>query len=103
MSDPFLSDQAFKVVRRLVEYVLPATGTLYFTLASIWGLPAAEEVLATIVAVTIFLAAIVGINRAAYNNSEVGVATARIAEAVENMPPDAEEIHIQVQRPDPLE
>ena len=98
---PFLSDDVYKVVRRLVEYVLPATGTFYFALASIWGLPYAEQVVGTIAAVTVFLAAVVGINRNAYENSEEGIAKAKIAEVIENLPEDADEINIQVHRPEP--
>lgn len=98
-TEPLLSDRVFKLVRRLVEYVLPASGALYASLAALWGLPYPEQIVGTIAAVTVFLAAVVGLSRAAYNNSEVGVAKARIAEVVESLPPDANEINIQVQRP----
>jgi hypothetical protein len=54
----------------LAQIVLPATGTLYFTLASIWGLPAAEQVVGTIVAVDVFIGVILQISSAAYNASD---------------------------------
>lgn len=64
-----LGDTVFKIIRRLVEFVLPASGAFYFALAQIWGLAYAEEVVGTIAAVTVFLAAVVGISRTSYNNS----------------------------------
>lgn len=49
---------------------LPAVGTLYFTLASIWGLPAAEQVVGTISAIIIFLGVVLKISNVSYNNSD---------------------------------
>lgn len=104
MNEPLLSDRVFKLVRRLVEYVLPASGAFYASLAALWSLPYPEQIVGTIAALTVFLAAVVGLSRAAYNNSEEGIAKARIAEVIENLPEDAAEINIQVNRPDrPLE
>lgn len=48
---------------------LPALGALYYTLAAVWGLPAADEVLATIIAVDTFLGVILKISTVSYNNS----------------------------------
>ena len=42
---------------------LPALGTLYFALAGIWGLPAAEQVVGTIVAVDTFLGVVLRISQ----------------------------------------
>jgi hypothetical protein len=47
-------------------------GTLYFTLASIWDLPAAQEVVNTIIAVDTFLGVILQISNANYNSKKVG-------------------------------
>jgi Putative phage holin Dp-1 len=60
----------------LAQIGLPALGTLYFTLASIWGLPAAEQVVGTIVAVDVFLGVILQISSATYNNSDARFAGA---------------------------
>ena len=49
--------------------ILPALGTLYFTLAQIWGLPAAEQVVGTIVALDTFLGVILQISSTNYNSS----------------------------------
>lgn len=53
----------------LALVVLPAIGTLYFTLAQIWGLPSPEQVVGTIVAVDTFLGVILQISSTAYNSS----------------------------------
>lgn len=69
-SGPFLSDPAYTALRRLVEYVLPAAGALYFTLAEIWGLPRAAEVVGTFAAINTFLGVVVHISRKNYNESD---------------------------------
>ena len=69
-SGPYLSDAAYVAFRRLVEYVLPAAGALYFTLAEIWGLPRAAEVVGTIAAINTFLGVVVHISRKNYNESD---------------------------------
>ena len=51
----FLSEKNYARAKHLVQVVLPALGTLYFTLAQIWGLPAAEQIVGTIAAVALFL------------------------------------------------
>lgn len=54
----------------LAQILLPAVGTLYFALADIWGLPKAQEVVGTIVAVDAFLGVLLGLSSRAYNNSD---------------------------------
>lgn len=56
----------------VAQILLPALGTLYFTLAGIWGLPAAEQVVGTIVAIDAFLGILLGITQTKYLNEEVG-------------------------------
>lgn len=62
----------------LAQIVLPAVGTLYFTLAGIWGLPAAEEVVGTIVAVDTFIGILLGISQNQYLNKKVGEGTLHV-------------------------
>ena len=50
--------------------LLPAVGTLYFTLGNTWNWPHVEQVLGTITAVDTFLGAIIGISSASFNNSD---------------------------------
>lgn len=51
---------------------LPALGTLYFALAGIWGLPAAEQVVGTIVSLDTFLGVVLGISTSNYQSENVG-------------------------------
>lgn len=48
------------------QVLLPALGTLYFTLAQIWGLPYGEQIVGTITAVDTFLGILLGISKANY-------------------------------------
>lgn len=65
-----LSNKAYDVLKRTVEYVLPGLGTLYFTVATIWGLPYGEQVVGTLAAVAIFLAIFLGFSRKSFKEDE---------------------------------
>ena len=62
-----LSNETFNQLKWVAMYLLPAIGTLYFTIASIWHLPYAEQVVGTITALDTFLAIILGISTNLYN------------------------------------
>lgn len=51
----------------ITQVGLPALGTLYFALAGIWGLPSAEQVVGTIVALDTFLGVVLLISTNQYN------------------------------------
>jgi hypothetical protein len=55
----------------IAQVFLPAMGTLYFALAGIWGLPNAQEVMGTILAVDAFLGVLLGLSTLQYNNSDL--------------------------------
>lgn len=57
-------------LKAVAQYILPATGTLYFALSSIWGLPYGEQVVGTITAVDAFLGVLLAIDTAKYNAEE---------------------------------
>lgn len=65
-----LSNKLYDNLKTVALVILPACGALYFTLAGIWGLPAAEQVLGTIVAVDTFLGALIKLGDRSYNSSE---------------------------------
>lgn len=65
-----LTDELYKVLKFIAMTFLPAVGTLYFALASIWGLPAAEKVIGSITAFDLFLGLLLGISTTSYNNSD---------------------------------
>lgn len=62
-----LPDNVFNVLKWIATYLLPGLGTLYFALASIWGLPYGEQIVGTITAVVTFLNVLLGISTANYN------------------------------------
>ena len=62
-----MSNKVYDVLKWIAMYLLPALGTLYFALASIWGLPYGEQIVGTITAVDTFLGVILGISTAQYN------------------------------------
>lgn len=69
--DYLLSNELYNHLKFVAQIVLPALGALYFTLAEIWGLPAAEEVVGTIVVLDVFVGGILQISSHSYAKSEV--------------------------------
>lgn len=65
-----MSNKTYDFLKFLAQILLPALGTLYFALANIWGLPAAEQVVGTIVAVDTFLGVILKLSTNSYENSD---------------------------------
>ena len=61
-----MSNKCYDVLKFIAQIVLPAVGTLYFALASIWGLPYGEQIVGTITAVDTFLGAILGLSTSQY-------------------------------------
>ena len=64
-----MNNKVYDVLKWIAMVLLPALGTLYFGLAGIWGMPAAEQVVGTITVVDTFLGVILGISTAQYNKS----------------------------------
>lgn len=62
-----LPDKVYNVLKWATMVGLPGVATLYFALASIWGLPYAEEVVGTLAAVTTFMGAMLGVSTYNYN------------------------------------
>lgn len=56
----------------IAQILLPALGTLYFALASIWNLPYGEQIVGTITAIDAFLGALLGISREQYKEKMNG-------------------------------
>lgn len=65
-----LSNKAYDILKFIAQIVLPALGTLYFALATIWGFPYGEEIVGTITAVDAFLGALLGISTVQYKNNK---------------------------------
>lgn len=65
-----LSDKAYNNMKKVVQLGLPATSSLYFGLASIWGLPGAEQVVGTIAVITTFLGVTLGVSTKQFNAAD---------------------------------
>ena len=80
-----LPDKIYDLLKWVAQIVLPALGTLYFTIASIWGLPYAEQVVGTVTAVDAFLGVVLGISTVSYKKSDnFGDGTLKIDETNPN-------------------
>lgn len=66
-----MDNKTYDILKWIAQYLLPAAGTLYFALASIWGLPYGEQVVGTITAVDTFLGVLLGISSAQYNKDSI--------------------------------
>ena len=62
-----MNDKVYDILKLIAQVILPALGTLYFAIASIWGLPYGEQIVGTITAVDTFLGVILGISTTKYN------------------------------------
>lgn len=62
-----ITGKTYDVLKFLAQIVFPALGSAYFALASIWGLPAAEQVVGTIVVLDTFLGAVLQISASSFN------------------------------------
>lgn len=67
---PILSNTVYNYLKYAVQIVLPAAGTLYSTLAFIWGLPYGEQVVGTITALALFGGVLLGLSKNSYDKSE---------------------------------
>ena len=64
-----ITGKLYDRLKFLALILLPALGTLYFTLAGIWGLPAAEQVVGTIVAFDTFLGVVLQISSTKFTSN----------------------------------
>lgn len=67
-----MQNRTYDILKEIAQIWLPAIATLYFTLASIWGLPYAEQIVGTISAIDVFLGAVLKISTIQYNKGVEG-------------------------------
>ena len=65
-----LSNRTYDILKWTAQYLLPALGTLYFSVSQIWGLPYGEEIVGTITAVDTFLGVLLGLSSAEYKRDK---------------------------------
>lgn len=61
-----MSNRSYNILKYVAQIVLPALATLWVTVAGIWGLPYAEAISGTIMAVDLFLGALLKISSDKY-------------------------------------
>lgn len=61
-----MSNETYDILKFIAQILLPALGTLYFALASIWGFPYGEQIVGTITAIDAFLGTCLGISTKNY-------------------------------------
>ena len=61
-----MSNRCYDILKYIAQIALPAAGTLYFALASVWGFPYAEEIVGTVTAVDAFMGVMLGISSLNY-------------------------------------
>lgn len=65
-----MKNKTYDLLKWIATYVLPGLGTLYFALATIWGLPYGEQIVGTITAIDTFLGLLLGISSNTYRKQE---------------------------------
>ena len=61
-----MSNEVYDVLKFIAQIVLPALGTLYFALSTIWGLPYGEQIVGTVTAADVFLGAVLQVSTVHY-------------------------------------
>jgi hypothetical protein len=69
---PWLSDNVYNALKNITQLWLPAFGTLYVSLASLWGLGRPEAVAATCLALATFFGVILRVTNNAYVRKGIG-------------------------------
>lgn len=72
-----MTNKTYDILKWIAMYLLPALGTLYFALASIWGVPYGEQIVGTITAIDTFLGVLLGISTEQYNKVSTNAAKSK--------------------------
>ena len=72
--EKMFTNKQYDVLKEIALIWIPAIGTLYFTLAGIWGFPYGEQIVGTLTAIDAFIGAVLKISTVKYYNdlSEIG-------------------------------
>lgn len=62
-----MPNKVYDILKYITMIFLPAMATLYASLAKIWNFPCAEEVVASIAAITTFMGIVLMINNINYH------------------------------------
>ena len=62
-----MSNKVYDLLKNITQLILPALGTFYFSLADIWHLPFATEIVGTITALVTLFGVVLKIESVKYN------------------------------------
>ena len=62
-----MKNETYDFLKKIAQVWIPALGTLYFSLAQIWNLPYAEQIVGSITALDAFLGIVLGVSTYVYN------------------------------------
>jgi len=65
-----LPDKLYDILKWVALIVVPACGTLFFTLSEIWSFGYGVQVSATCGAISLFIGVIIGISQIGYNKDK---------------------------------
>ncbi len=65
-----MSNETYDILKFIAQILLPALGTLYFALATIWGFPYGEQIVGTVTAIDAFLGTCLGISTKNYQEEQ---------------------------------
>lgn len=91
-----LNNSTYDVLKDVVTIYIPALATFYFAISAIWGLPYAEQVTGTAVALATLLGAILKISGVQYNHSTLKYDGALV---VDTSDPDRDVYRLEVDTP----
>lgn len=64
-----ITNKLYDKLKFIAQVLLPALGTLYFSLAGIWGLPSAEQVVGSIAVINTFLGVLLQFSSKGYSKN----------------------------------
>lgn len=66
-----LSNETYDILKDLALVWIPAFATMFFSIAQIWSIPYAEQIVGTISAVDVFLGAVLKVSSKKYREEKV--------------------------------
>lgn len=81
-----MTNKVYDTLKWIAQYLLPALGTLYFTLSQIWGFPYGEEAVGTITAIDTAIGIVLGISNAQYRKEYIVIEEEKNEEEKNNKP-----------------
>lgn len=65
----YFSDKVYDILTWIAKILLPALATLYVALSNIWGLPYADQVSGTTLAIVLFLGMLLNLSNTQFNKA----------------------------------